>query len=204
MVIIDLPVTDEEDGGRTLFAGLAERVNGECDAFWNLWLANNHTTSVLQKWFASAEGLDSFTEEQTAWMKEAAGSVRKLLEPLARTASRIWLVKKSYQDQAYLDKSEFQVWFLKGYQALDDHGVISKELSTWIHARDFRFWDLSVAEIEGLAEWAELEKTTHWYTGVGWILFEANEFARARELLEKAIELVCVFGSPRLAFMRIC
>lgn len=135
--------------------------------------------------------MNGFTDEQAMWMNEATGSVRKLLEPLARTAAKIWLVKKNYQDKAYLEKSEFQVWFIKGYQALDDRGDISEELSSWIYARDLCFFQLSAAEIESLAEWAELDKTTHWYTGVGWILFEAGANVRARELLEKAIAMVC-------------
>jgi hypothetical protein len=138
--------------------------------------------------------------DEAAWMKEASGSVPKLLEPLALTAAKMWLIKRSYQDDAYLDKSEFQVWFIKGYRGLDEKGHISEELSNWISARDLGFWDFSAAEIEDLAEWAGLEKTTHWYTGVGWIAWEASELQRAGELLEKAIEMVSL--SPTLTTRR--
>ncbi|KAI1169761.1 hypothetical protein F4777DRAFT_169868 [Nemania sp. FL0916] len=183
----------DEKGCRTLFAALEERVNGECDAFWNLWLGNNHTTSLLQRWFAKASTLSGcFTiSEATEWALAAASSVPHLLEPLAKTAAKMWLTKKSYRDEAYLDKSEFQVWFLKGYRSLDEKGIIAEELANWIYARDGDFYGLSVQEIEDLAEWAGLERTTHWYAGLGWILYEGpkENSKRAQELLGKAIEM---------------
>ncbi|KAI0100201.1 hypothetical protein GGR51DRAFT_551683 [Nemania sp. FL0031] len=181
----------EENGCRTLFAALEERKNGECDVFWNLWLANNRTTSLLQRWFAKGAMLECFQEDERTWMAKAASSVPQLLEPLAMAAAKIWLTKKSYKDLAYLDKSEFQVWFLKGYRALDERGHIAENLANWIHARDLTFWRMQADEIEDLAEWANLEKTTHWYTGVGWIIHEGPRTcsARAQELLAKAIDL---------------
>ncbi|KAI1133340.1 hypothetical protein F5Y10DRAFT_274250 [Nemania abortiva] len=181
----------EEKGCRTLFAALEERKNGECDAFWNLWLANNRVTSLLQRWFGKAALLECFKEDEREWMSEAASSIPKLLEPLAITAAKMWLTKKSYKDIAYLDKSEFQVWFLKGYRTLDERGRIAENLTNWIPARDLHFYRLQAAEIEGLAEWANLEKTTHWYTGVGWIVYQSPSInsGRAQQLLAKAIEL---------------
>ncbi|KAJ8130790.1 hypothetical protein O1611_g2838 [Lasiodiplodia mahajangana] len=181
----------EEKGCRTLFAALEERKNGECDMFWNLWLASNRTTTMLQRWFAKGAILERFQEDERTWMAKAASSVPQLLEPLAMTAAKIWLTKKSYRDIAYLDKSEFQVWFLQGYRALDERGYIAENLANWIYARDLSFWRMQAAEIEDLAEWANLEKTTHWYTGVGWIVHEASRTssARAQELLAKAIDM---------------
>ncbi|TGJ88629.1 hypothetical protein E0Z10_g27 [Xylaria hypoxylon] len=181
----------EEKGCKTLFEALGGREDGECDAFWKLWLADNKTTSVLQRWFTKAATLGSFEEDESRWMLEAASSVPKLLEPLAMTAATSWLTKSSYNDSAYLDKSEFKVWFLKGYRALDEHGHISENLANWIYARDAHFFGMEATEIEDLAEWANLEKTTHWYTGVGWILYEgpSTNSARAQELLTKAIEM---------------
>ncbi|KAI1274586.1 hypothetical protein F5Y07DRAFT_211773 [Xylaria sp. FL0933] len=181
----------EEKGCRTLFAALGEREDGECDAFWKLWLADNRTTSLLQRWFAKVAMLGSWEEDEKAWMAAAASSVPKLLEPLAKTAAKMWLTKRSYKDAAYLDKSEFQVWFIKGYRALDERGNIPDKLANWIYARDLDFSSLDAAEIEELAEWADLEKTTHWYTGVGWILYELPTInsARAQELLAKAIDM---------------
>ncbi|KAK2603101.1 hypothetical protein N8I77_009583 [Diaporthe amygdali] len=179
----------EERGCRTLFAALAGRDNGECDAFWKLWLANKRTTSLLQRWFAMADSLQGISPIKRSWMRDVSASKSKLLEPLAMTAAKIWLTKKGWGDAAYLDKSEFQVWFLKGYRSLDEQDNISEQLSNWIWARDSQFGSISADEIEGLAEWAQLPKTTHWYTGLGWILWEASETARAQNVLAQAIEL---------------
>lgn len=175
-----------------MFSALEERENGEPDVFWNLWLGNNRTTSLLQRWFTKGSALECFEADEREWMSEAASSVPKLLEPLAMMAAKMWLTKKSYKDPAYLDKSEFQVWFIKGYRSLDERGHISEDLANWIYTRDLHFFGMEPSEIESLAEWAGFEKTTHWYTGVGWIVQEgpSSNSTRVRELLEKAIEMV--------------
>ena len=123
-------------------------------------------------------------------MRDASASVPELLKPLAVAAGKLWLTKKGYGDEAYLDKSEFEVWFLKGYRSLDEQGNISEQLSNFIWARDGHFRSMSADEIEELAVWTGLPKTTHWHTGLGWILWEASEEERARYFLNQAIELV--------------
>lgn len=124
-------------------------------------------------------------------MRDASASVPELLRPLAVTAAKIWLTKKGWGDTAYLDKSEFQVWFLKGYKSMDEQGNLSENLSNWICARDVHFRSITADEIEDLANWTQLPKTTHWYTGLGWILWEASHVSRAQHFLSQAIELVC-------------
>lgn len=123
-------------------------------------------------------------------MRDASTSVPQLLNPLAVTASKTWLTKKGWGDPAYLDKSEFQVWFLIGYRSLDEQGNISQQLSNWKSARDGHFRSISADEIEELANWAQLPKTAHWYTGLGWILFEMPDKMRAQHFLGQAIQTV--------------
>ena len=123
-------------------------------------------------------------------MRAASESARTLVAPLARTAAKMWLTKSGFDDMAYLDKSEFQVWFLKAYMALGEDWSVPDDISNFIWAWNGSFYDMSSVDILPLAEWAQLEKTTHWYTGVGWILWEASEVDSALEMLEKAIELV--------------
>ncbi|KAH6880828.1 hypothetical protein B0T10DRAFT_565559 [Thelonectria olida] len=139
----------DESGARTLFSVIGSRENDECE-----------------RWFSSAAKLGGCSNKQAAWMQEAARPVKIFLEPVAKSAAKRWLAKTGYNDERYLDKSEFQ-------------------FSNWIFARDGGFYPLSATEIEGLAKWAGPEKTTHWYTGVGWILYEACEYERAVELLSK-------------------
>lgn len=153
-------------------------------------MANNRTTSLVQRWFAIADSLQGISEVEKIWMRDASVSVPELLKPLAMMAGKLWLTKEGWGDEAYFDKSEFQVWFLKGYRSMDEHGKISEDLSNWIWARDGDFASMSADEIEDLAEWTQLPKTTHWYTGLGWILCEANEAERAQHVLGQAIELV--------------
>ena len=185
--------TDEEDGCRALLGALKNRMGGESDMFWHLWLGNNRKTALLQDWLSMAANFDGLNPDQKAWASLASESVVELLKPLAMTAARNWLTKNDYEDRAYAayyDKSVFQVWFLNGYRALDDAGKISEEIANFNESRDLNLSNLTAARIENLAEWAGLEKTTHWYTGVGWILYEAGKYERALEVLGEAVALV--------------
>lgn len=137
-----------------------------------------------------ADSLQGTGEIEKAWMHDASVSVPELLKPLAMVAGKLWLAKEGWGDEAYFDKSAFQVWFLKGYRSLDEHGKTSEDLSNWIWARDGHFLSMSADEIEDLAGWTQLPKSTHWYTSLGWILYEANEAERAQHVLGQAIELV--------------
>lgn len=177
-----------------MWAALGDREHGQMDHFWRLWLANNHTTSLIQQWFSRSLSRGTFEESAATWMQEATKSVAELLRPIAITAAKIWLTKRSYHDLAYLDKSEFQVAFLNGYRSIKENGEIPENVCNWIASRDLHFQDISTEDIVGLAEWAGLEKTSHWYTGVGWIIHERlqseDDANYCRELLEKAIEIV--------------
>ena len=145
----------------------------------------------MQSWLALHGPQDCSTEsEHLKWISSARKDVAVLLKPLAITAAKLWLTKEGYADEDYLDKSEFQVWFLRGYMDMADNGKISDDLSNFNSSRDFHFGDFEPSLIEGLAEWASLEKSTHWYTGVGWILYEAGYHGRALEFLGKAVSLV--------------
>lgn len=138
-----------------------------------------------------AGNLQCISQVKKSWMREASASVPELLKPLAVTAAKLWLTKKDWGGRGYWDKSEFQVWFLKGYMSLNERGNISEKMSSWIWARDSDFDHASADEIEDLAAWARLPQTAHWYTGLGWILFEGPDSARAQYILGQAIELVC-------------
>lgn len=132
-----------------------------------------------------------------SWMRDASESVPLLLRPLAVTAAKLWLTKKGWGDTAYLDKSEFQIWFLKGYRAMNEQGKLPEEFSSWNWDRDGNFESMTADEIEDLAEWAQLPKTTHWYTGVGWTLSQTWESERAQYILGLAIDTVFLTSIPK-------
>jgi hypothetical protein len=169
---------------------LGGRDGSECDDFWGLWFSSDRIIKLIQQWFTQAQKASSLNLAEIAWMTAASESAQDLLKPLATTAAKMWLTKSGYDSDAYRDKSEFQVWFLKGYLALCTDGKLPDNLINFVWARDGNFYGMTGEEIESMAEWAGLEKTTHWYTGVGWILYELGETDRALELLAKAIELV--------------
>ena len=126
-------------------------------------------------------------------MQEASQSVPSLLRPLAETAAKIWLAKSGYDSVEYLDKSEFEVWFLKGYLALSVDGSIPAGFANFIWDRDSSISHFTADELKQLAEWAQLERTTHWYTGLGWIPWKGGENDDAVQMLKEAIELVRMF-----------
>ncbi|KAL9065473.1 MAG: hypothetical protein Q9157_007465 [Trypethelium eluteriae] len=179
----------EEEGCRAIINSLDARTDGEPDMFWQLWLGHQRKTPVMQRWLDIASKDTTLDQEQRDWCVKAAKSVTELLNPLAMTMTKIWLTKKGYDDVAYTDKSEFLVWFLKGYRSLGDNADLPEKLANFNYSRDLSFYGLAASAIEDLAECAGLEKTSHWYTGLGWILYEARETDRAIEILGKAIEL---------------
>ena len=183
---------DEEEGCRLLFLGLGERRDGECDDFLKIWFHGNGTIKLIQQWFRQTNIPPIQDPAKILWMKAASTSARVLLEPLAKTAAKIWLTKSGYDDLAYLDKSGFQIWFLKMYMTLDVDGHVSDELANFVWSRNG--FSINGQEVEPLAEWAGLERTTHWYSGVGWTLYESGEVDRALTLLAKAIEMVSRFS----------
>lgn len=124
-------------------------------------------------------------------MINASKSVKDLLHPLALSAAKIWLAKPSYDSEMYYDKSEFQICFLRGYLSMNADGQVSDELKDWNWARDGATIKLPVDEIKRLAEWAHLDKSTHWYASVGWVVWQAGYPKQAEDLLLKAVQLVC-------------
>ena len=194
-----ISLIDEEDGCRALLSALKNRMGGESDMFWHLWLGNNRKTAPLQDWLAMAAEYHELDSKQRSWASLASESFVELLKPLAMAAARSWLTKKDYEDPAYAayyDKSVFTVWFLKGYRALNDAGELPENLANFNESRDMDLSKLTAAEIQELAEWAGLERTTHWYTGVGWILYEASKFEPALKSLNKAVEMVSKKTQP--------
>ena len=63
-------------------------------------------------------GLEYFDDEQRNWAKSAAESSRELFKPFASACRRKWLTKTGWNDNAYLDKSEREVWQLYAYHTL--------------------------------------------------------------------------------------
>lgn len=185
---------DDEEGCRILFGSLGAREAHECDMFWQLWLSGRSNIQVLQRWFAGARDIADLGTVQQDWMTEASLSVQKLLQPLAMTAAKLWLTKTGYDDVAYLDvpgsDAMFQVWFLKGYLALDDTGRLEPSLRSWKEAEDMNSFNFSAQEVEHLAAWANIDRDTHWYTCVGWTVLHCGKYGRAIELLQHAIDLV--------------
>ena len=70
----------------------------------------------------------------------------------------------------------------------DENGLVTEELRDWAWYKAC-FWNLEAEEIKRLADWAQLEHTTHWHTGLGWILMEGLYYEPAIQNFEKALNL---------------
>ena len=62
--------------------------------------------------------------------------------------------------------------------AQDDEGALSDELRSWAWDK-CTFEDIPLEQLQRLAEWAQLEKTTHWHTGLAWIMMEGYYYEQA-------------------------
>ena len=180
---------DGDLGCKALFMGLGDRKQTECDDLWRIWFANGNAIKTVQNWLRVAPSTGDVKKD--GWAQSASVSAKALLKPLARVAASMWLTKLDYEDEAYCDKSEFQVLFLKAYLSMEDSGEVSSDIANFVWARDGTMYGLSQDEVEKMAAWADLEKSTHWYTGLGWTLFEATHYDAALAYCQKAIDMVC-------------
>ena len=190
------------EGCHGLLGGLGDRDHGQCDDFWRLWFIDQKATTVVQRWFSKVPLLE--TSPKTEWISQASISLPTLLEPLARAAAQRWLKKRSYDDIGYLDRSYFEVWFLKAYTSLTLYGEVSESCKNFNWMRDAPNIGLQPIELEDLAGWAKLEETTHWHSALGWTLFSAGHDDAALEHCQKAIELVSLtFFLRRFEFVSL-
>lgn len=51
------------------------------------------------------------------------------------------------------------------------------------------WWSASLEQLEKLAEFGSIQKTTHWYTGLAWILMECDHTDAAIENFRKALDM---------------
>ena len=188
---------DEEAGCQTFFYALEERKENQLDDFWRIWFHTNKYTKLVQQWIRNAPGGASSSDAQLIWMQKASNSIPELLKPLARFVAHMWLVKPGYDTFAWLDKSEYQVWLLKGYLALDDDGHAPERISTFIWQRDGHLSNLTVEELKMIAAWPAFEADSQWYAALGWIIYETEKHDEAINVLSKAIEMVSLLVSFR-------
>ncbi|KAL6716248.1 hypothetical protein ACLMJK_005814 [Lecanora helva] len=157
--------------------------------FIETWFSVSKYSSLVRKIIGDyAEDVD---EDQKEWAVGAAKSARTLFQPLRAACARTWLTKTGWDDPAYLDKSEKEVWIMFAFSTLTDDG--DNEGSVDIFNVDNGFWNIALDTLEKLANSEPVPKSAHFYAGVAWILMEAMEddyTYRAIEYFKKALDLL--------------
>lgn len=102
------------------------------DTFWELWVETDHYLRLLQAWFNEADALKAhadWPEPMVAWMNSAAASMADLLRPVMVTASKMWLVKSSFDSVEVVDKGEFPAWLMHGWVTwVSDESSLSRSM----------------------------------------------------------------------------
>ncbi|KAL9046447.1 MAG: hypothetical protein Q9214_000714 [Letrouitia sp. 1 TL-2023] len=162
---------------------------GARNEFIETWFSVSKYSSLVRKIIGDyVENLDG---DQREWALTAAKSTRTLFQPLMATCASTWLSKEGWDDPAYLDKSEREVWIMYACSTLTDDG--KNEGSVDIFNVDNGFWNIALDTLEFLANIEPVPKSAHFYAGLAWIMMEAEEATytdRAIEYFKKALELL--------------
>ena len=99
-----------------------DKWHGTFNEFYQTWVAGPENLAQVQSWFRevrSREKLIDLSKDvvKMRWIQEAADSLETLLKPAMMKASRLWLVKPSYDSDLYFDKGEWPCRLLHGWLA---------------------------------------------------------------------------------------
>lgn len=95
---------------------LLESSYGIPNDFIHTWFGTKKYSVIVRE--CLSQGHDEFSAEEQTWVNSAMSSARELFRPMALSCVTTWLIKSGWDDEAYLDKSELEVWILYAYDAL--------------------------------------------------------------------------------------
>lgn len=93
------------------------------NAFIETWFSVSKYSRFVRNLIS--EYIDDLEENQREWAASAIKSARNLFQPLMAACAKTWLTKEGWDDPAYLDKSEREVWFMYAYHTLVSRLVFS-------------------------------------------------------------------------------
>jgi hypothetical protein len=96
--------------------GLLESSFGVRNSFIRTWFCTNKYSSLVRK--IITERIFDVDESQREWASLVKNSARALFQPLIAACARTWLTKKGWEDPAYLDKSQREVWIMYAFSTL--------------------------------------------------------------------------------------
>ena len=80
------------------------------------WFSSNKYSGIVRK--IITEHISDIDETQREWALKVKDSARVLFQPLISACARKWLTKKGWDDAAYLNKSESEVWIMYAFKTL--------------------------------------------------------------------------------------
>lgn len=84
--------------------------------FIQTWLGTKRYSDIVRE--CLSQGHAEFSTEEQIWVNGAISSARELFRTMALSCAKKWLMKSGWDDDAYLDKSEMEVWILCAYDSL--------------------------------------------------------------------------------------
>ena len=96
--------------------GLQRSSFGLRKEFMQTWFATSKYSSLVRK--IICDNIDDIDECERDWAASVKTSARSLFQPLIAACARTWLTKSGWDDVAYLDKSEGEVWIMYAFSTL--------------------------------------------------------------------------------------
>ncbi|OQN99698.1 hypothetical protein B0A48_14468 [Cryoendolithus antarcticus] len=172
---------------------------GYLDHFVATWFQTNEYSRVARKLIS--QNIAHLDDPYREWAGRVSLSTPALFECLTKECSRRWLTKTGYEDAAYLSKSQTESWLLYAFNSLGEDGCDEDEPPVFYYGTS-----IPLADIESAAALHMHVKNEHWYTGVAWIMMEANQEEHTRKAIEYFTEATKMSTRAWVAFegLAIC
>jgi len=86
------------------------------NSFILTWFCSNKYSGIVRS--IITEHISDINETQREWASQLKNSARVLFQPLITACASRWLTKKGWDDAAYLNKSESEVWIMYAFKTL--------------------------------------------------------------------------------------
>ncbi|KAK3311713.1 uncharacterized protein B0T15DRAFT_83503 [Chaetomium strumarium] len=148
--------------------------------------------TAIQTRFLARARKEWYTPAEWSWIQTCLSKRVEFLRPLARQAARMWLTRTGHDDVAYLwaeRRQLFHVWIVHCFL----HGERSPE-DCWHSDIDIgRLVALKPPDTDTITAFLDfhpsIEKTCHWHTAIGWLLYQLSQADAAVEHFTEAVRL---------------
>ncbi|KAF1999155.1 hypothetical protein P154DRAFT_523551 [Amniculicola lignicola CBS 123094] len=134
--------------------------------------------------------METLSEEDRAWIKEAVASPYTFWRPLAQAAAKTWLTKLNEEDHYHVHRFNlFLVWLIHAYLGQEVFGKTGKKPRRGYLQFDREEFPVDDPEkLKPIVEFVDIEKTAFWHATYAESLYRISAYQEAAEQFKLAME----------------